>query len=257
MNMYDQIESYLNKELTKEEELVFEAALRTDQDLQLEVDRHRDVLSRLEVVRLREKIRRQLVQVPSNDAGAARRFRTTAAAAATLLGLFLIVVYWFPDRPAHSFPPFPANPPAYPDTLPKAPTANKSAIPGKNRPDKPRPEIKQETYALYLETAQSLREINYHYLSGLEKADAQIEERLNEIIRLMRNDGAEKAIPNLEEILTIQGLEPGYREDTEWLLSIALLKTNPKKSREALNKIAREQAHSRRVEAIRLRSKLE
>lgn len=259
MNCYDHIEAYLNGELSGDDLGAFEEALRNDTALQLAVKRHQTAIAQLHALRLRGKIRENMV--PPTASGATGQsfagWLRTAAAVVTVVVVATYFIYIRKETTLMADKPDREDTPARGDTDTDTGTAVSPADIPQKEPENGTGGIRKKNIALYRETVGTISNISYTYLEGQGQKDNQHEARLNGIIDLLRNNRPEKAIPLLEELLDNRGLPEAYREDAEWLLSVALITEDEGESREILEKITGNPAHSCRVKAVRLLEKLE
>lgn len=259
MNHYDHIEDYLNGDLTVGDLTVFEEALRRDPGLQMAVEQHRNTITHLHALRLRGKIRENIV--PPGVSGAFRKsFAGWFMAAAAVFTVVVVVTYFMYARKETQLladKSVREEPPTRSDTEPRTEIAEKPADVPQKEPDNRTTAISETNISLYREAVGSIGNINYTYLDGQDQKDAEIEARLNGIIDHLRSNSPEKAVPLLDELLDNQKLPEAYREDAEWLLSVALIRRDSRRSREILGKIAGNPAHSYRVKAIHLLEKME
>lgn len=259
MNHYDHIEDYLNGDLTAGDLTVFEEALRCDPELQMAVEQHRNTIAHLDALRLRGKIRENMVPPPASGASQ-RPFAGWLMAAAAVFTVVVVATYFMYTRKETQLladKSVREEPPTRSDTEPRTEIAEKAADVPQKEPDNRTAAISETNISLYREAVGSIGDISYTYLDGQEQKDAEIEARLNGIIDLLRSNSPEKAVPLLEKILDNQKLPETYREDAEWLLSVALIRRDSRRSREILGKIAGNPAHSYRVKAIHLLEKME
>lgn len=259
MNVYDHIEDYLNGDLTGDERSIFEKALRVDPELELAVKRYQHTIAHLDALRLREKIRENLVHAPAAGvSGPTGIWKYTAVAAAIVV---LVVAAYFIFGPKEEPLMAVTTTPEMPSVMDNAPTTPEIAetpadLPWKGN-GRSTGKIIGKDNSLYSEAVAALDEISYTYLDGQDQKDDKLEARLNSIIGLLRNNRQDEAVAMLEVILNSGEGTSAYREDAEWLLSIALITKDREKSREILVKIAGNPAHSYRVKAIRLLEKME
>jgi hypothetical protein len=257
MNCYDHIEAYLNGELSGDDLGAFEEALRSDTALQLAVKRHQTAIAQLHALRLRGKIRENIVP-PTASGATGPSFAGWLRAAAAVVTVVAVATYFMYIRKETTLM---ADKPDREDTPARGDTDTGTAVSPADIPQK-EPEngtggIRKKNIALYRETVGTISNISYTYLEGQGQKDNQPEAKLNDIIDLLRNNRPEKAIQLLEELLDNRGLQEAYRDDAEWLLSVALITEDEEKSREILEKITGNPAHSCRVKAVRLLEKLE
>ena len=246
MNVYDHIEDYLNGDLTGDERSIFEKALRVDPELELAVKRHQHTIAHLDVLRLREKIRENLVHAPAAGvSGPTGIWKYTAVAAAIVV---LVVAAYFIFGPKEEPLMAVTTTPEIAETPADLPWKGNGRSTGK---------IIGKDNSLYSEAVAALDEISYTYLDGQDQKDDKLEARLNSIIGLLRNNRQDEAVAMLEVILNSGEGTSAYREDAEWLLSVALITKDREESRKILVKIAGNPAHSYRVKAIRLLEKME
>lgn len=259
MNQHNYIEDYLNGELTGDELSAFEETLRRDPELQMAVELHRSTITHLHALRLRGKIRENIVPPPVS--GASHRSITSwfmaAAAVITVVVVATYFMYTRKETPLMADKPVQEEPTTGGDTVPRTKIAEKATEMPQKEPENGTSGISEKNIALYRETVGAIGDISYTYLDGQEQKDVQLEARLNGIIDLMRSNRPEKAVPLLEEMLINRRLPEAYREDAEWLLSVALINRDRERSREMLGKIAGNPAHSFRVKAIQLLEKME
>lgn len=130
-NFYQNIERYLLGELTESEQIAFENALQSNADLARSVSQHREMMQRLDALRVRNKVK--LAITPHRAKSAAmytnRKFWALAASLVVLLAAI-----WFFNQPARTNREIVENmpPTVLTDTL-KTPTGK----PPNPIPDKP------------------------------------------------------------------------------------------------------------------------
>jgi len=259
MNHYDQIEDYLNGDLTGADLTVFEEALRRDPGLQMAVEHHRITITHLNALRLRGKIRENIAPPPAS--GASRMsFSGWLMSAAAVITVVLVATYFIyirKETPLMADKPVSEEPPISDNTEPRTEIAETPAEMPQKATKTGTADISEKNIALYREAVGAMDDISYTYLDVQEQNDVQLEAKLNGIIDLLRSNRPEKAVPLLEDVLHNPGLPEAYREDAEWLLSVALIKRDRERSKEILRKIAGNPAHSCRVKAIQLLEKME
>lgn len=131
-NLYDQIEPYLNGELSVAEKEAFEQAVSADASLATAVSRHRDMLQRLEGLRLRKTVKSAISGIPKRH-GKSRLF-TLLVSGSVLTALLLALVWFFlqrreqPPGAVETVVPQPATPIAsQPETIPLDSTPQRQA----------------------------------------------------------------------------------------------------------------------------------
>lgn len=95
-NFNQNIERYLLGELTESELGAFEKALESDVDLAKSVAYHREILLRLDALRLRNKVKSAIILPPGKSAGMYINRKFWAMAASLLV---LLVAIWFIKQP--------------------------------------------------------------------------------------------------------------------------------------------------------------
>lgn len=100
---YEQIEAYLLGELTEETRRDFETALQSDQALARSVEQHRVMLQRLESARIRQKVKKSILETKS-ESGAFTVSKNVLWAVAASLTILAAMVWFFtqstsPDTP--------------------------------------------------------------------------------------------------------------------------------------------------------------
>jgi len=259
MNAYSNIEDYLNGELMGEDLLAFLESMRVDPELRLAVEHHQSILSQFETLRLRRKVKNNLMPPPGRSEFGTAGIKKYMSAAAALAMLITAVYFWVGKRNQ----PLLADAPAQTDSLPGAqPDSRVENTPppaelAQNRTEGGNEKIASADYALYRETVSALKYVNYTFMDVHERKDTNLESKLNKVIDLLRNDDQVKAVPILEELLDSRIDTSGYREDAEWLLSVALIMHDRKRCSDMLRKMTENPAHSYRVKAIHLLEKLE
>jgi hypothetical protein len=254
-SFYDHIEQYLEGELPASEHAAFEAALLQDPQLQEAVEDHRAVIQEINGMRLRQTIKKNL-QKPAPQGWADRRL--WAVGALMLTGI--VVLIWIRNLPEQGE--VPANPTSTPGPTIETPIAvqdNQGISPSNTAPQTP-PQPKSQDQAIdpkislaYQEVVDQLENLD-DALMGDAKKDAELEKQLNQAIALLKSDKSKAAIPVLEKVVSANN--SFYQDDADWLLSLAWLVNDPAKSKTRLQAIAQNTAHSYRINAIRLLSKL-
>jgi hypothetical protein len=255
-NYYDQIELYLEDELSVAERVAFEAALQQDLLLQEAVEEHRAIIEEINGMRLRQTIKKNL-QKPSPQVWADWRLRTLAA----LLLIFTAALVWKYMPKQNEAEPTPQSAPTpntnetpiasqnKVDATPTNPSTNPSPLQPKNQelPVDPKASL------AYREAVDQLEDLDYA-LMGDENKEVELEKQLNQAIALLKSGNSKAAIPLLEKVISANNAL--YHDDADWLLALAWLAIDPAKSKTRLQAIAHDVAHSDRIKAIRLLSKL-
>jgi len=255
-NYYDHIEQYLEAELSESERAAFEAAMRQDPLLQEAVEAHRAIIEEINGMRLRQIIKKNL-QKPSPQVWADWRLWTLAAS----LLIFTAALVWMYMPEKSEAEPTPQSTPTpntnetpiasqnKVDATPTNPSTNPSPLQPKNQelPVDPKASL------AYQEVVDQLEDLDYA-LMGDAKKDVELEKQLNQAIALLKSDKSKAAIPLLEKVISANNTF--YQDDADWLLSLAWLVNDPAKSKTRLQAIAQNTAHSYRINAIRLLSKL-
>jgi hypothetical protein len=247
------IESYVLGELTDQKLTNFEVALVSDASLQAAVLEHRDMLRRLEGIRLRDEVKKNMVSpIP-------RRFnRSGMSVLILLIGSVGVFVYWYwtaklkePAKPINSFPVIQQLPivdqsnPATSETLPKKPILPKEmeeVITGDKK-----------TLLAFNDAINKLTAVEVTTMGDGVK-DTAIELQLNRAIRLLRNKKPYQVDSLLQKV--IQKNNPLYQEDAEWLNALGWLLRDPGKGKQLLRQIEDKPTHAYRRNAIRLLGQL-
>lgn len=250
-SFYDHIEQYLEGELSPSEQAAFEAALRQDPQLQEAVEDHRAIIEKINGMRLRQTVKKNL-QKPAPQGWAGRRFWAFSG----LILTSIIALIWFLIPPSQED--VPANPPSAPVPSTETPIASQDNqdTPPPQTPPQPKsqdPVIDPKISLAYQEVVGQLEELDYA-LMGDEKKDAELEKQLNQAIALLKANKSKGAIPLLEKVASANNTF--YQDDADWLLSLAWLVNDPAKSKTRLQAIAQNAAHPYRINAIRLLTKL-
>ncbi len=256
-NYYDQIELYLEDELSVAERATFEAALQQDPHLQEALEEHLAIIEEINGMRLRQIIKKNL-QRPSPQVWANLRLWALAA----LLLIFTVALVWMFMPKQSEAEPTPQSTPT--------PNTNEPPIAGQNKVDvaptnppstNPRPSqpknqelpVDPKTSLAYQEVVNQLEDLDYT-LMGDAKKDVELEKQLNQAIALLKSNKSKAAIPLLEKVISANNAF--YQDDADWLLSLAWLVNDPAKSKIRLQAIAQNTVHAYRINAIRLLSKL-
>jgi len=256
-NYYDQIELYLEDELSVTERVAFEAALQQDLLLQEAVEEHRAIIEEINGMRLRQTIKKNL-QKPSPQVWADWRLWTLAAS----LLIFTAALVWMYMPEKSEAEPTPQSTPTPSTNETPIASQNKVDVPPTNSPLRsPIPSqrkiqdipVDPKSSLAYREVVDQLEELDYA-LMGDEKKEVELEKQLNQAIALLKSDKSKAAIPLLEKVISANNAL--YQDDADWLLALAWLAIDPAKSKTRLQAIAQDVAHSDRIKAIRLLSKL-
>jgi hypothetical protein len=264
MNIYDYIEDYLNEELRGAALGAFEQALQNDAELRLAVERHREMLGKLHALRLREKIKKNLVSSYAGSAKSTSVSRRFLAVAAAFVLLAAATLFWL-RLPKGTEPQAVADPAAKPpDTSTAQPPslAEEQPLPvGSREQTRTPPRSKGKTLAndpngriAFVETIRTLEYIEYGVMGETQK-DGALENKLNTAIGYLKAEKPSKAVPLLENVLMQNNTL--YQEDAEWLLALSKLGLNTEAGKEALEAIAQNPAHAYRRRAMSLLGKLE
>lgn len=103
-NPYEKIEGYLLGELTEHEQTAFEHALQTDAALSRSVAQHREMMQRLEALRLRKKVEW------AREADRAKPMGKRIALSLAVLLVLLAAAIWFLNQPSQTTPEIKENP---------------------------------------------------------------------------------------------------------------------------------------------------
>ena len=256
-NYYDQIELYLEDELSVTERVAFEAALQQDLLLQEAVEEHHAIIEEINGMRLRQIIKKNL-QKPSPQVWADWRLWTLAAS----LLIFTAALVWMYMPEKSEAEPTPQSTPTPNTNETPIASQNKVDVPPINSPStNPRPPqpknqelpVDPKASLAYQEVVNQLEDLDYT-LMGDAKKDVELEKQLNQAIALLKSNKSKAAIPLLEKVISANNAF--YQDDADWLLSLAWLVNDPAKSKVQLQAIAQNTVHSYRINAIRLLSKL-
>jgi tRNA nucleotidyltransferase/poly(A) polymerase len=256
-NYYDHIEDYLENELSVTERVAFESALRQDPSLQEAVEEHRAIIEEINGMRLRQIIKKNL-QKPSPQVWTDRHLWAIGA----LLLIFTTALVWIymPKQTETETTPRSAPMPNTNETpiagqnkVDATPTKSPSTSPSPSQPKNQDLPIDLNASLAYQEAVDQLEDLDFA-LMGDAKKDVELEKQLNKAIALLKSYKSKAAIPLLEKVISANNAF--YQDDADWLLSLAWLVNDPAKSKTRLQAIAQNTAHSYRINAIRLFSKL-
>jgi hypothetical protein len=198
------------------------------------------------------------LQKPSPQVWADWRLRTLAA----LLLIFTAALVWKYMPKQNEAEPTPQSAPTPNTNETPIASQNKVDVPPTNSPLRsPIPSqrkiqdipVDPKSSLAYREVVDQLEELDYA-LMGDEKKEVELEKQLNQAIALLKSDKSKAAIPLLEKVISANNAL--YQDDADWLLALAWLAIDPAKSKTRLQAIAQDVAHSDRIKAIRLLSKL-
>ena len=260
MNIYDYIEDYLNEELRGAALGAFEQALQNDAELRQAVERHREMLGKLHTLRLREKIKKNLVSPYAGSAKSTSVSRRFLAAAAAFVLLAAATYFWRTYTPGPQPPPIADKPVLTldsPAVQEKPRVAEQPAPPDTGHRPHPGAESLAGDRNLRIAFAESVRgieDIDYGVMGETQK-DSLLENKLNTAIKYLKAEKPSKAIPLLERALEKNNTL--YQEDAEWLMALAWLPLDPARGKELLKSIGQNPAHAYRVKALRLLNRLE
>jgi hypothetical protein len=128
---YDNIEGYIQGELDGERLADFENALKTDTELAQSVAQHREMLQRLDALRLRKKVVSALEPGPGKPFSLAKK---TLVASLALLAVLLGAVIWFFGKPAVKPSTKSENPPQNTQGVPEVMPPNEAPVPTEEKP---------------------------------------------------------------------------------------------------------------------------
>ncbi len=261
---YDKIEDYLNGELDAQALEAFEVALAQDAQLRAAVGQTRAVIEQLHAMRFRQVVKKNIQPRPAQGVFPMAN-RRMLAIAATLLLVAAATYFWRESSVREA---------GMAAENAKQPKPNEQPValePSKRDTDRSRPEVVPmpeapskparenmgadlKTRLAYNDAISRLEKIDYT-LMGEAKKDAALEQKLNQAIALLQTKKTAEAIALLEPVDTSNN--PLYKEDAEWLLSVAWLLQNPTKGKARLSTIAQAPAHTYRADALRLLRTLE
>ena len=240
---FNDIESYVQGELTGQKLTDFEAALASDVLLQAAVLEHRELVRRLEGIRLRNAVKTNMLSpIP--------RFKLGRMSLLILLiGSLCLFVYWYwnghrqtPPLPVIELPPL-----VNPSNNATAETLSNT----KQRPNEREAVITgdKKTLLAFNEAVNKLVAINFVTMGDGVK-DTVIERQLNAAIRMLRNKKPYQADSLLQKVIQKNNLL--YLEDAEWLNAMGWLLRDPMKGKQMLRQIEKKPTHSYRRNAIQL-----
>lgn len=109
---YEQIEAYLLGELTEEARRDFETALQSDQTLARSVEQHRVMLQRLESARVRQKVKKSILETKTESAGGFVVSKNILWAVAASLTVLAAMVWFFTQSSSPEAPQIAVEQPA-------------------------------------------------------------------------------------------------------------------------------------------------
>jgi hypothetical protein len=252
MEYFSDVESYVQGELTGQKLTDFEAAMVSDPLLQEAVLEHRDMVRRLQGVRLRNAIKKNMISpIP-------RRLKLGGMPVLILLIGSIGVGYWYwttklrdSAKPDHSFPGMKQQPmvnqsePPISETIPTIP----------QQPKKTEEVITSDKKILlaFHDAVDKLATVDVTTMGDGAK-DAAIERQLNAAILLLRNKKPYQADSLLQKVM--QKNNPLYQEDAEWLNALGWLLRDPVIGKQLLRQIEKKPTHADRRNAIRLLGQL-
>ncbi len=261
----DKIEDYLNGELDDAARRDFETALQSDTDLQTAVARQREVIERLRVSRLRQKIKANMVRPVSGSVWPAHLYSRLLVGFAALVLLPAAVYFWFRNQdkgiPVNSTPdgqtPTPQD---IRKAEEKTPVAEQQPPASTQNPSKKQstPDIEPITAdpavrAACAEFVNRLDRVDFNVMGDAQK-DATLENKLNEAVFFLKNQKPAGAIALLDAVRAADN--PLYQEYAQWLEVLAWLLRDPSQGKMRLDTIATDPAHPYRTDAIRLQRRL-
>jgi hypothetical protein len=262
MNANEQIEDYLNNELSENDRMLFEQALKDDLQLQQAVEQHRQLINRLRELKRRTFIRQHIVSNRDSDLRIVILNRRLLATAAVIVLAVAATYLWMTQsndpskssiatRPTPPIDSISLENPSLTEQIPtQDPGKSTQPFPKTNRkqPAEDRPER-----LAYTETVAKLETIDYTVMGDAQK-DSTLENKLNLAIDFLKAEKPSDAIPLLEDILSKNNSL--YQEDAEWLLALAKLYNDPIHGKERLRSISQNPSHTYRIKALRLLKQL-
>lgn len=262
---YDKIEDYLNGELDDAARRDFEAALQGDAALQTAVARQREVIERLQAMRLRQKIKANMVRPVSGDVWPLGLYNRLLIVFAALVLLSATLYFWFrhPEKgiPANSAPDGQTPAPQDIRTLEeKTPVAEGPAPVSPQNP--PKKQSTSDIEPLAADTAvraacaeiiNRLERLDLNVMGDAQK-DTSLENKLNDAVFFLKSEKPANAIPLLDSVLAADNAV--YQEYAQWLQALAWLLRDPVQGKIYLGVIAADPAHPYRADALRLKRRL-